>query len=97
MAAAIKLYRGGDKTFTIRYTDAAGAALPYTGTPELIFAHPRIASAITLSNAEAALGRVGVRIAWNDQMPMDEEMGFRVRVMRGGDRKTTPEIVVVVK
>ena len=95
--AAIKLYRGSDKTFTIRYRDSAGAALPYTGTPEMIFAHPRLVGAVTLDAAEAALGRVGVRIVWNDQMPMGEEMGFRVRVMRGGDRKTTPEIVVVVK
>ncbi len=93
----ITINRGSDVTLTGTWRDQTGAAMDLTGWGIGAFEpHPSL-EAMTVEWVDAAIGAYRVRIGWNDQIPHGKLAGFRLRISKDGDDRSSPKIWLVVK
>lgn len=91
----MQINKGSDKNFSLVWPDGSGP-LNLTGYGiEVYDAAAEIAPFVTVSITGAAAGEISGRIAWDESIPMNKLLGFRVRIIApSGDRDSTSLIQV---
>lgn len=88
--------RGSDLEFSMNWPNGIGGNLDLTGyTVDGYEVDPAIVDALELTITNPVQGLIDGKIVWNENLPSETEMRFRIRVTNA-ERKITTNLLKVV-
>ena len=90
--------RGSDLDFSFNWPNGLGGNLNLTGyTVDAYEAHPALQGLLSLRLTTPEQGLITGLIDWNENLPSEQQMSFRIRITNAGRSLTTNLLKVVYK